>query len=161
MSATTASLQRAGSAPHVVYFPQPTYRINKFTLPVTKSERAFLLRGLHDVNRAVETILHGFAKPGEPFALRWDRKTLVRHALRLIGTLRAGDAPLLIIGQIQKRLIIHAIETNPYFVLPQSDPRLCAGAIRQADTLRLKTQALMGCRIQRFPIGLPPTTRGH
>jgi hypothetical protein len=126
------------------------------TVPITEAERTFLLLGLQDVVRTVKAVLHGRAPPGTQLAPQWSRQMLVQHTWKMINTLRHGGR-LLLVGAAQQRLLIEAIEGNPYFILDNDDPRLNARAIRLPDELRFKIQRIVKRPVRRFQIGRTQT----
>jgi hypothetical protein len=121
-------------------------------IPLTQAQRKFLLFRLQDLTGSTERVLHH--PPHGRIISQWTREQILNHCAGLVRILRSDGEHLLVIGAIQKALIVQAIECNPYFVdMHDSDPRLCSAAIAQADALRLVMQATLHCPIKPVPLG--------
>lgn len=130
--------------------PRPRTAI---TVPLTTEERNFLLHRLGCVSQVIDTILDRPIQPGGKLKPQWERQNLQRAAWQLIDALRQYPS-ILIVGDLQKALIVEAIEGNKYFVLPNGDPRLSTFAIRKAEALRFKLSNALHRPIRQFSIGL-------
>jgi hypothetical protein len=122
------------------------------TLSVSPAECRFLLACIADVSATAEAIVH---HPGPGLHISpWDRQHVVDKLLVFVEALRRKPPNLFIITQLDRAILIHAIERNPYFALMHdSDPRLTVDAIRQANALRERAQAVLNTRLARIPLG--------
>lgn len=121
-------------------------------IPLTGTERRFLLFRVADITAITEAILH-HPEPGAHLTSH-TRESVIRHVIGMRNTLRRDDRELLMSTPLDKRLVVDAIENNPYFAqMHDTDPRLTVAAVRQANALRLKVAGLLGLRIAKVPLG--------
>jgi hypothetical protein len=122
-------------------------------LPLSLTQRRFLLYRLADLTATAEAILHRKAPAGS--APRWSREQVLGKTAGLVAALRTAPN-VFILGDIDKAIVIEGIEGNRYFAqMADDDPRLCAAGIAQADALRLILQTKLKQPIRPVPLGRP------
>jgi hypothetical protein len=91
------------------------WRRTAVTIPLDSAERLFLLARLAGVAGTAEATLHR-VDPLEGLRPAWERHQVVARVAMIVRFLRQPDAThLLIYGAIQTRVMVEAIEGNPYF----------------------------------------------
>lgn len=122
-------------------------------LHLTKIERAFLLFRIKDVSATAESILH-HPSTGQMVS-PWTRDMVVQRVLNIRDHLRRADKDtLFVLGPLDKMIVADAIEHNPFFaMMHDSDPRLKADSVRQANALRERVNRAFGWRIASVPLG--------
>ncbi len=121
-------------------------------IPLTETERRFLLFRIADITATAEAILH-HPEPGAHIA-PYTREGVTRHVVGMRNALRRDDRELLLSTPLSKAVLIQAIENNPYFAqMHDTDPRLTVAAVRQAEALRMKVAGLLNRKIAKVPLG--------
>jgi hypothetical protein len=121
------------------------------SIPVSPTERAFLLAGLAHISATADAILHG--TPFDGYRAPWGRAEIVQRLRDLVADLRRHDV-LRVTNELQRRALREAIEGNPYFALmAHDDPRLCPAAITLANALRVRLARVLGIKIAPVPLG--------
>ena len=122
-------------------------------LPLSQTQRKFLLYRLADLTATTEAVLHH--PPQGRIISQWSREQILTKVRGLVAVLRS-DANVFVLGDMAKAIVVEGIEGNPYFVqMHDTDPRLCSAAIAQADALRLMLQVKLKCSIKPVPVGRP------
>lgn len=126
-------------------------RYKPVIIPLSPAERGFLLYRLADRTASIECVLHA-QRTGHSVS-PWDRDTVHRHLDRMIDALRRGR-DLIAITELDKLLIVQAIEQNGYFAqMHGADPRLSIDAVKRADALRGRLAAMLARPIGKIPLG--------
>jgi hypothetical protein len=119
-------------------------------VPLSDPERAFLLYRLCDRTNTTDAVLH---QPDGQISRSWNRDQVLHRLGEIINALRRGR-DIIMVSPIDKALVVHAIEGNPYFAqMKLSDPRLTVAALKQANALRERIAAALERRIARVPLG--------
>jgi hypothetical protein len=132
---------------------RPWQRVKPVAIPLTLTERMFMLHRLAQVSAVADAII----QPVIPLQFRrqWERPMVVEHVRRLVAVLRTHES-IFTGTDLDNRIFAEAIEGNTYFVVPTGDRRLVLAHIRQAEQLRIKLERAIGRKIRRFQIGIKP-----
>jgi hypothetical protein len=122
------------------------------TLAISNAERLFILHRIKDVAGTAEAVVHSPA--ADEYVSPWTRQQAVSRILAMVQALRKEVPVLLVISNLDKAILVNAIEANPYFAdMHDADPRLTVDAVRQANTLRERLARALGVSIKRVPLG--------